>query len=331
MSFRRARELDRQARSWHGEYRRYDIVKEGVIALAAVLVIVILAAALFSSPDERPSTIAQWATQMPRNFLTTATEELDYSSHLATYGPPYNHGKDSVQHIAFIHLQEWLGISHPINTADAYVLEPLQRIPDDPALSAALSDYLHAAGSTRERWAHAYASALADAHEVLTGSERAVAVPPGPYGPVGQMMSALLADARSGGLDGALLTSHDFYQTDYTKPLLFLADGGLLEARANHEHLLGTQWGMMNETGSYPGQVWLWLYTFWYQIEPIKSSPSADAYVVAIMLVLSLALLLIPFIPGLRDIPRALPLYRLIWRAHYRGQAPPAGEPPRGP
>ena len=27
---------------------------------------------------------------------------------------------------------------------------------------------------------------------------------------------------------------------------------------------------MMNETGSYPGQVWLWLYTFWYQIEPFN-------------------------------------------------------------
>jgi hypothetical protein len=35
---------------------------------------------------------------------------------------------------------------------------------------------------------------------------------------------------------------------------------------------------MMNETGSYPGQVWLWLYTFWYQI----------------------------------------PIYKLIWRDHYR-------------
>ena len=28
---------------------------------------------------------------------------------------------------------------------------------------------------------------------------------------------------------------------------------------------------MMNETGSYPGQVWLWLYTFWYQVKPFSS------------------------------------------------------------
>ena len=40
---------------------------------------------------------------------------------------------------------------------------------------------------------------------------------------------------------------------------------------------------MMNETGSYPGQVWLWLYTFWYQIEPFKSSTNADLLVFTIM------------------------------------------------
>ena len=42
------------------------------------------------------------------------------------------------------------------------------------------------------------------------------------------MMNALLVDAQSGGLDGELLTSNHFYQTDYTKPLLLMADGGVL-------------------------------------------------------------------------------------------------------
>ena len=46
------------------------------------------------------------------------------------------------------------------------------------------------------------------------------------------MMGSLLTFAQSGGLDGALLTSKQFYQTDYTKPLLFMADGGLLVDRA---------------------------------------------------------------------------------------------------
>src|ERR1700681_1325141 len=105
------------------------------------------------------------------------------------------------------------------------------------------------------------------------------------------MMTALLSFAQGGGLDGALLTSHQFYQTDYTKPLLFMGDDGLLASRAQAQHLVGSQWGMMNETGSYPGQVWLWLYTFWYQIKPFSTSPNADALVMMMMGILSLGLI----------------------------------------
>ena len=75
---------------------------------------------------------------------------------------------------------------------------------------------------------------------------------------------------------------------------------------------------MMNETGSYPGQVWLWLYTFWYQIAPFNTSDNADAQIWALMLLLSLAFICIPFIPGLRGLPRHLGVHRLIWRDHYR-------------
>ena len=70
-----------------------------------------------------------------------------------------------------------------------------------------------------------------------------VTVKPGNYGPLPTMMGSLLTFAQSGGLDGALLTSRQFYQTDYTKPLLFMADGGVLANRGQQQHLLGTQWG----------------------------------------------------------------------------------------
>ena len=101
-------------------------------------------------------------------------------------------------------------------------------------------------------------------------------------------------------------------------PLLFLSGGGYFESRAEDQHLLGMQWGMMNETGSYPGQVWLWLYTFWYQIEPFLESPNADALIFVLMGILSLAFVCIPFIPGLKTLPRHLGVHRLIWRDYYR-------------
>jgi hypothetical protein len=75
---------------------------------------------------------------------------------------------------------------------------------------------------------------------------------------------------------------------------------------------------MMNETGNYPGQAWLWLYTFWYQVSPFNTSSNGDLMVWATMMVLSGLLLFLPFIPGLRSLPRRLGLYKLIWREHYR-------------
>jgi hypothetical protein len=116
-------------------------------------------------------------------------------------------------------------------------------------------------------------------------------------------MADLLAMARSGALDGALISTDRFYQTNFTKALLFLADGTYVTNLAQQEHLLGGEWGMMNEAGNYPGQAWLWLYTLWYQIPPFTTSSSADAQIWAIMALFSLVLICTPFIPGVRSLP----------------------------
>jgi hypothetical protein len=314
MSRRERLAEDERYREWRGDYRPYDLVKEASIALGVVVALALLFTILFSSPDEAPSTIKQWSRTDPVDFVTTATTELDGSSGTAGYGPPYNHAS-SGQHIAFVYLQKWLGVSHPVDTAEDFVLAPLRSITGQPSLQAAVSAYQSASAAQQAKWTTAYENALAKASSRPDGT---IKVPAGDYGPVAPMMTGLVTFAQSGGLDGALLTSKQFYQTDYTKPLLLLADGGLLSSRAQAEHLLGSQWGMMNETGSYPGQVWLWLYTFWYQIKPFSTSANADVLVMAIMGVLSLALILVPFIPGVRDIPRWIPIYKLIWRDHYR-------------
>jgi hypothetical protein len=305
-----------QTQEWKGPYAHYDLVKELFIALGVMTLLAVVLTILFSSPDDKPSTIAQWSRQTPVNFATTAVSELNGTSGTATYGPPYNHAAEG-QHAAFLYPQKWLGVSHPINTAQAYVIEPLKTIPNDPALQSAIAAYQVAPAKQQLAWSEAYGKAL---EKATTGPGGTVKVPSGEYGPVPAMMGSLLALAQSGGLDGSLSTSKQFFQTDYTKPLLFMADGGLLEERAQAQHLLGDQWGMMNETGSYPGQSWLWLYTLWYQIEPFSGSENADILVVLVMTVLSLAFILIPFIPGIRSIPRWIPVHRLIWREHYRAQ-----------
>ena len=47
-------------------------------------------------------------------------------------------------------------------------------------------------------------------------------------------------------------------------------DGAYFADQATAMHLSGEQWGVMNETGSYPGQPWLWLYTLWYQVPGLQ-------------------------------------------------------------
>jgi len=306
---------------WSGPWRRYDIVKEFVIATAVVAVLTVLLAVIFSSPDERPITLQGWAKAAPSDFVATAVSELDGQSGTATYGAPYNNTADAGQKLGPLPLQRLGGVRVPVDTANDFVLGPLRAVPNDPILTAALGAYSAAGADQQATWAGNYADALAKAPD---GDPAKVAK--GDYGPVPILAGRLLLLAQSGGLDGALTTERgQFYASDFTKPLLFLADGSYLEDQARAQHLGGDQWGMMNETGNYPGQAWLWLYTFWYQVKPFSTSDNADALVWGLMALLTLLLALVPFIPGVRSIPRLIPVHRLIWRDYYRRRSAPGG------
>jgi hypothetical protein len=295
--------------------RHYDIVKEFVIAFLAVAVLTVGLSALFSSPDEKPITVSSWAKADPSDFVATAASELAGASTSAGYGPPYNSTAGASQQLGPLKLEQWLGVTQPVNSAQDFVLKPLASIPDDAALTAALTRYNSASATQQQTWANNYSNALAKAP-----NGDPAAVKPGDYGPVPILMARLLRLAQSGAVDGALQSQNGFYSTDYTKSLLFLADSGYMANRAQAEHLSGDQWGMMNETGNFPGQAWLWLYTFWYQIKPFSTSGNGDALVWGVMALLSLLFILVPFIPGVRSIPRVIPIYRLIWREHYRAE-----------
>jgi hypothetical protein len=323
MSRRSRREQDeRYARPWTGPWRTYDIVKEGVIAIVVVAVLTVALAVVFGSPDEHAITLKSWSATAPNDFVATAVTELDGTSGTATYGAPYTHTPGAAQKIGPVSLQHIAGVSTSVNTTRDFVLGPLSSVPNDPALAAALARWNAATPEQQQAWTSAYEAALGKA----PGGDPAT-ITPGAYGPVPLMMIRELALAKTGALDGALLAG-SFYRTDYTKPLLFLADGAYLEDQARAQHLGGDQWGMMNETGRYPGQAWLWLYTFWYQVKPFSTSGNADALVWAVMAVLSLALVLIPFLPGVRSLPRHLGVHKLIWRDYYRMRRSDSSGPP---
>jgi len=312
MSTRRFRP-DRDVEEWSGPVVRYDLAKEVTVCFFVVLLLVLGFSAIFSSPDDKPITIKSWSTARPLDFVQTAITELDGTSATATYGPPYNTTPGAGQKLGPVSLARLAGAHIPIDTSSDFVIRPLSTLPDSPALDAAITRYEASPASQQTAWDNAYTAAAAKA--TFDGSIR---VSPGRYGPVSLMMADLLDMARSGALDGALTSSPQLYGTDYTKPLLFIADGSYMNDVAGARHLHGDQWGMMNETGNFPGQAWLWLYTMWYQIPPYSTSSNGDVLVWATMMLLTLLLILLPFIPGLRSIPRHLRIYRLIWRRHYR-------------
>jgi hypothetical protein len=291
--------------------RSYDLVKEFTVALVIMTGLSLVLAAVFSSPDDKAITMSGWAKADPADVLATAAGELAGTTTSATYGPPYNHASEG-QSVLGLKLQKWGGVGLPVNSADL-VLQPLEAVSGDQALSTALSSWHSMSAPQQTTAATAYADALAKAPN---GDPAKVAS--GSYGPVPAMSHAFLGLAASGGLEGSLTSAGTFYGGDQTRSMLLLADGAYLEDRAVADNLGGDQWGMMNEVGNYPGQPWMWLYTFWYQVKPFSTSENADTQVWALMMLLTLGLMFLPWIPGVRSIPRLIPVHRLIWRQHDR-------------
>ena len=326
----RERRADRAAdrAAWRGPTKRYDILKEGTIASVVILLLTVFLASLLSSPDVPPVTVATWAKAAPADFLGTAASELNGTSHTAGYGPPYN--TNGTPQKILVSPASWFGVTEPINdTAQTFVLSPLaQTVPINPAVKAALAVYNAAPASLQATWANNYANAVAK----VTFVNGVPVVPKANDGPVPVMLAAELALAQSGAIDADLLAQQQFYGTNYTKPLMFINDGGYYTNVAIAMHLTGSQWGVMNETGSYPGQPWLWLYQLWYQLPGFRTSPNADLIAIYLTGAATLLLLFIPFVPGLRDIPRWIPVHRLIWRdwnqraAKSQPQPEPAGQ-----
>ena len=219
----RERRADRAAdrAAWRGPTRRYDIVKEGTIAVVVALALTFALSGLLSSPNVPPITVASWAKAAPADFLGTSASELNGTSLTATYGPPYN-TNGTPQSLLFAPAN-WAGVRQPIDPAQDFVIVPLtQTAPINPAVRAALATYNAASADQQNKWATNYVNA-APKIKFVGGLP---VLPPGNYGPVPVMLAAQLVLAQSGAIDADLIAQRQFYGTDYTKPLLFLADGG---------------------------------------------------------------------------------------------------------
>jgi len=124
MSAARKASTDVAALPWRGPERRYDIVKEFVIALVVMAVLSVGLAVAFSSPDEKALTFKGWGTTAPENFYATAVGELAGTTESAAYGPPYQEGDGLA--VGPLRPQKWMGVRIPVDAANDFVITPLK-------------------------------------------------------------------------------------------------------------------------------------------------------------------------------------------------------------
>ena len=302
---------------WAGPVRKYDIVKEGTVAIMIVTLLVATLSLLFGSPDEPALTFKGWAQTNPDNFVATSVAELAGTSESAGYGAPYNYASEGL-HMGPLYLQKWAGVTQAVDSVNDLVITPLTTYATSTDVVTALTEWNSASAEQKVSWATSYDTAVNDVEQIIAE------VPSGDYGPVPVLVNGLLDMAKSGSLDSALTAGGNFYSVNNTKQILFIGDGAYLDDTATQLQLQGDSWGMMNEPNRYPGQAWLWLYSFWYQVPPFVDESqepfgaNADVYIMALMGILSFGLILIPVIPGVRNLPHRIPIHRLIWKDYYK-------------
>jgi hypothetical protein len=329
----------RARRGWRGPRVRYDLINEGLVALTVVALLTVGLSVLFSSPKVDAISFQGWAKAAPDDFVGTTLAELTGTSGSATYGPPYTGDSENAQSIGPFSPQTWFGANTPVNSAEDFVIAPLTAwAPLDGDLELAVGRWKSATADQQAAWGDAALNSdISIDGTTVTLAPKPVSSPapdasPAPStspagaqdadtGPIPTMLSAMLAGARSGALDSQSVNGPGRqYSTDYTKSLLYIADGTYAASVGESYNLLGDQWGVMNQIGNWPGQPWLWWFTMWYLVPgPIRASfDYSDLIVIVFAMTMLLLVLFMPFIPGLRNLPRWLRLYRIIWRPYYR-------------
>ncbi|MCL4531825.1 MAG: hypothetical protein M1582_01300 [Actinobacteria bacterium] len=303
---------------------RHCFCKYPIVA-GIVLIIVAVLAAMVGSPNWPRTQIATAATKDPGGAILAFTQELD-----GTSASSANADEN--------------GVGDP---AEAFVIGPLRQaapLLHSSTLDSALATYAAADYQQRLDWATAYDKALdsvtpkaksdgADTNSAPSSSAtdmsstagsdtgsmggtpspdyQRIAGLKGDFGPVPVLTQEVLSLAKSGYLEQYLLAvhpGHSFHLVD-----IWLYDHPAMLNDAVADGLTDDQWGMVKERGFSVGPWYLFLPAVIHVLTPNGSD--GQGFVIDNLLLALFFLFGIPLIPGLRDLPRHLRFYRLIY--HY--------------
>jgi hypothetical protein len=281
---------------------KYPLLSVVLLALVAIV------AAIVGSPNYPRATIADAANGDPGGAVLAFTQELDDTSSSAQNATEFGMG----------------------DPGQVFVVQPLHQYL--PLLSfnvaGALNTYEAATPDQRQKWASNYDTALGTIMPSGSGGMGGMGggtpspdfskidTLKGDFGPVPTMTMADLNLAQNGFLEEYLQSidpGHSFHLVN-----IWLYDHpGLLNAAIN-EGLTDDQWGMVKERGFPVGP--------WYLIVPaiihvkLPNGSTGTGFVLDNLAFAFVLLFLVPLIPGVRDLPRYLKLYRFIYRYPRKGE-----------
>ena len=251
-----------------------------------VLAVVILFAVFLRAPYIPPLTIQSIAQSNPSITATTLLNEFNQSSYTATYLDtidPYTFNTSVVYFI--IPYNEYINSSNNArNWLSAYFDEsPAQRT---QTFDSALSFF-------SRNWT--FASAANSTNPLIEST------------------ASLVKLAQSGAYQ-QMLQGEVSSGLNYTYVIRFLSDTLVLQSTASKYGLRTSQWGMIKAGGTWwqIGSYWTAPYNYLEIIT--KGIPWWGDLENGVIAVLVFAvLLLLPYIPGLREIPDKLKLYKVFW------------------
>ena len=284
------------------KFVRHAFWKYPLIA-AAIAAALIVVAILAGSPNWPRATIAETDTKDPGGAILAMTMELDGTS------PSWSNTAEP---------------GMPGTPAETFVVAPVRSYHHllGTAVVQAVADYDRATRAQQTAWAANYHEALDGITPMASQSEMgAMAVVQSPdytkidtltgdFGPVPTIVKADLELAQGGYLEqylGGISAGHALHLVNiclYDHPAM------LNDATANG--LTDDQWGMVKERGFAVGP--------WFLIIPalihvkLPGGSSGTGFALWNLLFALVLILALPLIPGLRDLPRRLRLYRLIYR-----------------
>lgn len=297
---------------------RHAFWKYPLIAVAALAVIIVLAATV-GLPAWPQASIAEAARQDPGGAVLAFTQELDGTAPSAMDAMEYGMGDPGQVFV--------LG---PLRAASTWI---------GPGVVAAMATYSRADRAQRLAWASAYDKALGSitpqpgpgagsAMTGLTGSPESARVGAlqGDFGPVPAMVTADLQLAQTGYLEQYLLSvdpGHSFHLIN-----IWLYDHPLMLDTAIRNGLTDDQWGMVKERGFAVGPWYLFLPAV-IHVE-LPGGSTGQGFVLWNLAFAAFFLFAVPLVPGLRDLPRHLRLYRLMYRYPLPGELDHPANAPRG-